>query len=215
VGMQLGVVNVVDQGTGFRFGVVNVARKTRGFQFGVVNVAKEDDGESFAVFNVIGNGIHDMAFYSTDVMLANGAVKLGGRHLYTALGAGYQPGNDAPDGTMLITRSVKRWGPSVGIGWRLGVPAGPLQALEIEANGMSIFPAWHINDNPAQLNALRVTGVIRIAPHVALLAGVAGNVAIGQEGRDLDLSLAGPQRVIHDGGTTVRIYPGFVAGLQL
>jgi hypothetical protein len=128
---------------------------------------------------------------------------------------GYSPGNQVPDGTLAITRGVARWGPSLGIGWRVGLPAGRLEALEIEANGTSIFPAWHVNENAAQVNALRVTGVVRLVPHLALLAGVACNVAVGQDGRDADLSLAGPQSVMHDGQTTVRIYPGFVAGLQM
>ena len=214
-GMQLGVVNVVDEGAGFRFGVVNVARKTRGFQFGVVNVAQQDDGESFAIINVIGNGIHDVAFYATDAMLTNLAFKLGGRHLYTSLGAGYQPGDSVPAGTQTISTGTARWGPSLGIGWRLGVPAGRLEALEIEANGTNVYRAWSARGTPPILDALRVTGVVRLASHLSLLAGVACNVVVGEEGRDLDLSLGGPERVIRDGGTTVRIYPGFVVGLQI
>ena len=214
-GMQLGVVNVVDEGAGLRFGVVNVARQTRGFQFGVVNVAKQDDGESFALINVIGNGIHDVAFYATDAMLTNLAFKLGGRHLYTSLGAGYQPGDSVPAGTRMISTGTARWGSSVGIGWRLGVPAGRLEALEVEANGTSVYHTWSVTGTPPMLNALRVTAVVRLAAHLSLLAGVACNVVVAQDGRDLDLSLGGPEHVIRDGQTTVRIYPGFVAGLQL
>jgi hypothetical protein len=214
-GMQLGVVNVVDDGGGLRFGVVNVARKTRGFQFGVVNVAEHDDGESFAVINAIGNGIHDVAFYATDTMLTNLAFKLGGRHLYTSLGAGYRPGDAVPSSAATLSRGDARWGPTFGLGWRLAVPAGRLEALEIEANGTSVFRAWGVNENPPMLDALRVTGLVRLAPHLSLLAGVSGNVVIGQEGHDLDLSLGGPERIIHDGRTTVRIYPGFILGLQI
>ncbi|HVU51368.1 MAG TPA: caspase family protein [Polyangia bacterium] len=222
-GMQLGVVNVVDEGAGLRFGVVNVARKTRGFQLGVVNVAQEDDGESFALINVIGNGIHDVAVTASDVFLTNLSFKLGGRHLYTSLGAGYQPGDAAaPAGSLTISRGEARWGSSVGIGWRLGVPAGRLEALEIEANGTNVWRAgsatggagWSAGGTPAMVNALRVTGVVRLVPHLSLLAGVAWNVMVAEEGHDLDLAL-GPQTVIHDGRTTVRMYPGFVAGLQL
>jgi hypothetical protein len=214
VGMQLGVVNSVDEGTGLRFGVVNVARKTRGFQFGVVNVATEDDGESFALINLIGNGIHDVAVTASDVFLTNLAFKLGGRHLYTSLGAGYQPGDTVPEGSLTISRGSARWGGSLGIGWRLGVPWGRLEALEIEANGSNVFRAWSANGTPTMVNALRVTGLVRVAPHLSLLAGVAWNVMVGQNGRDADLAL-GPQTVIHDGQTTVRMYPGFVAGVQL
>ena len=94
-GLQLGVVNVArTAASGFRFGVVNVAGESHGFQFGVVNVAKHDDGESFALINLIGNGIHDVSLFATDVMATNVGFKLGGRHLYTNLIAGYQPGDE-------------------------------------------------------------------------------------------------------------------------
>jgi hypothetical protein len=214
-GMQLGVVNVVDEGVGFRMGVVNVARKTRGFQFGVVNVAHEDDGESFALFNFIGNGLHDLAFYSSDALMTNLALKLGGRHLYTSLGAGYSPGADSDSGTLLVSRDMARWGYSFGIGWHFPVLAGRLEAVELEANSSNIFRAWSVSGNPPELNALRLTSVVRLAPHISVIAGLAWNVMVGQDKHDLDLSLIGLQSVMHHGETTVRMYPGFLAGLQI
>ena len=214
-GTQLGVVNVVDEGGGLRFGVVNVARETRGFQFGVVNVATHDDGESFALINVIGNGIHDVALFATDAMLTNLAFKLGGRHLFTSLGASYQPGDTLPAGSATISGGTARWGADFGIGWRFPVVAGRLEALELEADGMNVYRAWSANGTPQMLDSLRLTANVRLAPHVALIAGLCGNVVVGEEHKDLDLSLGGPQQVVHDGGTTVRIYPGFLAGLQL
>jgi caspase domain-containing protein len=214
-GMQLGVVNSVDDGGGMRFGVVNVARSTRGFQFGVVNVATHDDGESFALVNIIGNGIHDVAIYGTDAMLTNLAFKLGGRHMFTSLGASYQPGDASPAGSKTISRGDARWGADLGLGWRFPVVAGRLEALELEAHSTNMYRAWSASLTPATLNALRLTANVRLAPHVSLIAGVSGNVVVGPQNKDLDLSLGGPQRVVHDGGTTVRIYPGFLAGLQI
>jgi hypothetical protein len=214
-GLQLGVVNYAGDGGGLRFGVVNVARRTRGLQFGVVNVATEDDGESFAIINVVGNGIHDVAAYATDAMLTNLAFKLGGRHLFTSLGAAYQPGTEVPAGTETFSRSAARWGAALGIGWRLGVTEGRLEGLEVEANGMSVYRAWGVSEHAPMLDALRVTALFRLAPHFELLAGLAGNVVVAQRGTDLDLSLGGPQHVAHDGATTVRIFPGFLLGLQI
>jgi hypothetical protein len=214
-GMQLGVVNSVDDGGGLRFGVVNVARETRGFQFGVVNVATHDDGESFALINIIGNGIHDVAVYGTDTMLTNLAFKLGGRHLFTSLGASYQPGNSLPAGSKMISRGDARWGTDVGLGWRFPVVAGRLESLDLEAHSTNVYRAWSASLTPATLNALRLTANVRLAQHVSLIVGVSGNVAVSPQNKDLDLSLGGPQHVIHDGGTTVRIYPGFLAGLQI
>ncbi|HET6279521.1 MAG TPA: caspase family protein [Polyangia bacterium] len=215
-GMQLGVVNVASDASGFRLGVFNVARRTAGFQFGVVNVAQEDNGESFALINIIGNGIHDVAVYATDAMLTNLAFKLGGRHLYTSLGASYQPGDAlAAAGPQHIGRATRRWSTEVGIGWRFPLQLGRLEHLELEAHNSNVYEAWSISGNAPTLSGLRLQASVRLARHVALLAGICSNVVVAQEGKDLDLSPGGPQKVIHDGPTTVRIYPGFVLGLHI
>jgi hypothetical protein len=165
--------------------------------------------------SLIGNGIHDLAFYATDAMLTNMVVKLGGRHLYTSLGGGYQPGDSVSSGTMTLSRGDALWGYIVGVGWRLGLDAGPLTALEIEADGMNVQRAWGFNEDAPSLDSLRVTGRVRLAPYASLLVGVGANVVVAQKGRDLDLSLGGPESVMHSGQTTVRIYPGFLLGLQI
>jgi hypothetical protein len=214
-GMQMGVVNAADDATGFQFGVVNVSRNFRGFQFGVVNVAQRSQGESFAVISVIGNGIHDVAVYSTDAMLTNLGLKLGSRHFFTELGASYQPGDDLPAGSQTYTRGTARWGTNFGIGWRFLTDYGRLSYLELEAAGLSIQPVWDWRDNAPMVSSLRLQAGVHLAPHIKLLAGLSYNVAIGQENTDADLSLTGLDRVIHSGSTTVRLYPGFVVGLQI
>ena len=135
--------------------------------------------------------------------------------MFTSLGASYQPGDALPSGGKTISRGDARWGADLGLGWRFPVVAGRLEALELEAHGMNVYRAWSASGTPTMLNALRLTADVRLAPHVSLIAGVSGNVVVGEQNKDLDLSLGGPQRVVHDGGTTVRIYPGFLAGLQI
>ena len=50
---------------------------------------------------------------------------------------------------------------------------------------------------------------------VVLLAGAGVNVAVATGGRDLDLGRGLPESVERSGGTTVRIYPGLLLGLQI
>ena len=161
-GVQFGVVNVArSTASGFRFGVVNVAGATRGFSFGVINVAKHDDGESFALINVVGNGIHDVSLFATDVLATNIGFKLGGRHLYTNLIAGYQPGdpNSAPARPEHFTAGTKRFGTGAGIGWRFPVERGPLAYAELEADWMEIRPVWDwIQNAPGRVVAARAGG---------------------------------------------------------
>ncbi len=215
-GMQLGVVNsTLRSVSGFRLGVVNTARESHGFSFGVVNVAKHDDGESFALINIIGNGIHDVSLFATDVMLTNVGFKLGGRHLYTNLIAGYQPGDDLAAGPERFSAGSKRFGTGVGIGWRFPVERGPLAYAELEADWLNVQPVWSWIDNAPGIGSLRLQAGLRLAPYVVLLAGAGVNVAVATDGRDLDLGRGLPQSVQHSGATTVRIYPGLLLGLQI
>ena len=51
--------------------------------------------------------------------------KLGGRHLFTSIGASYQPGDAlAGTGPNRFERGTRRWGPTLGVGWRFGLHAG-------------------------------------------------------------------------------------------
>jgi hypothetical protein len=214
-GAQIGVVNGAGRASGARIGVVNVAGEAHGFQFGVVNIAaRQEDGESFALINLIGNGIHEAAVFATDVLATNFALKLGGRHLYTTLGIGFQPGDDLPAGPTHFTRGSQRQGFEAGIGWRFLVDKGPLHYLELEADQVTLSTGWSQPGNAPFVSTLGVHAGIRLFKELSLLAGAGVNVAVGTEGQDADLAV-GPQSVSHSGGTTVRIYPGLLLGLQI
>jgi hypothetical protein len=216
-GLQLGVVNLSKAASGFRLGVVNATGASRGFQLGVINVAKHEEGESFALINIVGNGIHNVSLFSTDVMLSNIGVKLGGRHLYTNLIAGYQPGDELAPGTgpEQFSAGTKRFATGVGIGWRFPLERGPLTFGELEADWLQVNPVWDWLSSPPGLGSLRVQAGLRLAPQLVLLAGAGVNVSVATDGRDLDLSRVGPQSVARSGDTTVRIYPGLLLGLQI
>src|SRR6185436_2305650 len=196
-------------------GVVNVAGESHGFSFGVINVAKRDEGESFALINLVGNGIHDVSLFATDVMVTNVGFKLGGRHLYTNLIAGYQPGDELAAGPERFSAGSKRFATGAGIGWRFPVQRGPLAYAELEADWLEVRPVWSWINNAPAIGSLRVQAGLRLAPYVVLLAGAGVNVAVATDGRDLDLGRGLPQSVERSGATTVRIYPGLLLGLQI
>ncbi len=214
-GAQIGVVNGAGRGAGARIGVVNVASEAHGFQLGVINVAaRQDDGESFALINLIGNGIHEATFFATDVMATNLAFKFGGRHLYTTLGYGFQPGDDLPAGAAHFTRGTRRQGFEAGLGWRFPVERGPLAYLELEGDQVTLVNSWTTPNDAPMVSTLGVHAGIRLIKDLVLLAGAGVNVAVGTDGQDADIAL-GLQNVSHSGGTTVRIYPGLLLGLQI
>lgn len=213
-GAQIGVANAASDAWGARIGVVNVAGRNHGFQLGVINVAAHDDGESLALLNLIGDGIHEAAIYASDVLPMNAALKLGGRHLYTALAAGYQPGDDLPVGPAHFTRGTRRWGFSAGLGWRFLVEKGPLAYLELEADQVQLQQGWNWGDSPPFVSSLRVQAGVRLFRDLVVLGGAGASVAVGTGGRDADLGF-GPQSVSHSGATTVRVYPSLMLGLQI
>jgi hypothetical protein len=213
-GAQLGVANVAGEARGVRIGVVNVAGQNHGFQLGVLNIAAHDDGESLALLNLVGDGIHEAAIFATDVLAMNAGFKLGGRHLYTALGVGYQPGDDLPVGPTHYTRGTRRWGFSAGLGWRFPVERGALSYLELEADQVQLQQGWFSGDNPPFVSSLRLQAGIRLFRDLVVLGGVGAAVAVGTDGQDADLGF-GPESVSHSGGTTVRVYPSLLLGLQI
>lgn len=214
-GAQIGVVNVARAAEGFRLGVINAARQTGGFQLGVVNVASHDDGESFALLSLIGNGIHDLALYGTDALLTNVGIKLGGRHLFTSFSFSYQPGDALAAGQVSLASGSRRWGYGGGLGWRLPLGVGPLDHLDLEAVTSTVTPALSSTDDKVMVDTARATLALSVARYTTVLLGVGANVVIGTDGRDFSGPLASWGGTYHDGATTVRLYPGFLLGLQI
>lgn len=214
-GLQLGVVNYNENARSLRLGVVNLGGHTDGFALGVVNIARHDDGESFAILNLVGNGIHDVSLFSTDLLLSNLGLKLGGRHLYTLFALGYQPGDDLAPGPEHFVRGDRRWGVGLGVGWRFPLKVGRLAYLELEASNLELRSSLDHWDTAPEIASLRVQAGIRLMQRMTLLVGAGANVAWGIGGRDADLGLGLPESVSRSGGTTVRVYPGFLVGLQI
>jgi hypothetical protein len=213
-GSQIGVLNVAGAADGFRLGVVNVARQTHGFQLGVINVAARDDGESFAILNLIGNGIHGLSVYGTDALLSNVALQLGGRHLFTSFSFSFQPGDTIAAGPIQLARGSQRWGYGGGLGWRQPIGYGRLHHLDMEVVTTNLVPKLSTGDG-VMLDTLRVTLALAVLPQMSLLVGAAVNVMVGTDGRDFDGLGAGWGSTYHDGATTVRLYPGFLLGVQI
>ena len=214
-GTQLGVVNTAVNASGVRIGVVNVAKRSKGFQLGVINVAEHDDGESFALLNLVGNGIHDGTVFATDVMATNIGVKLGGRHLYTHLSAGYQPGDALAAGPEVFTRGTRRWGVGGGLGWRFPIERGPLAYLELEAGTTQLRSSLELGRARRRTCrrcarrwacGWRATWWRSPAPASTSPSGPTAPTPAWAG----DRSSSGPKA-----RPTVRVYPGLLLGLQI
>ncbi|MFC1718725.1 hypothetical protein ACFL6S_34050 [Candidatus Poribacteria bacterium] len=200
-GAQIGVVNVGGEIAGSQIGVVNIARKVRGAQIGVVNYADEMDGAPVGIFSFVRKGQIHMDVWASDTSMANIALKTGSKHVYSILAAGYQPplGDDP-----------YRWSTGIGIGGH--IPFGS-KFVNIEAL------SFHVNEDKAwendlhMINKLRLIGGWEVNPKLSVFAGLTLNVFVS-EVNDGD-HIATGSFYDHDGDDTwVRMWPGFVAGVQ-
>jgi hypothetical protein len=220
-GTQIAPINIAGSAHGLQVGVVNLAKHGSGLAVGVLNIAEKHDGEVIGVLNLIGNGIHSVAVYATESMLGNLALKLGGRHLYTAFQFAFQPGDVLEAGSERYKYSSRRYGFGLAVGWRQPMVLSRFRYLEIEGSSLNIRNDFSSNgygfnsdENLPMLTSLRVQTGIEIAAGLHALVGVSYNVAIGWGGRDLNLAPSFLQSTHTSGQTTVRGYPGLVAGLQ-
>jgi hypothetical protein len=214
-GASFAVVNLADTHAGPTIGVVNVQRKVQGFSLGVVNVAGEVEGESLGIVTWAGNGIHQVDALASDVAPLGLGLKLGTRHLYTAYELGFAPGSDGPNDAV-PTRGSRRYALGLGVGYRM--LAKETHFLDLALMGYGVHHAPFVGDGAAAnttLGSLRLTFGWRLLPHLAVMAGPTFNVAIGWSGADLDLGPSWLESVKRSGATTVRMYPGFVAGIEL
>ena len=167
--------------------------------------------------NIIGNGIHDVSLFATDVMADQHRLQ-----------AGRPPPLHEPDRRLPARRRA---------GGRARALHGRHQALRRPASASAgAFPSSAArsrtpSSRPTGWRCVRSgTGSTTRRPwrrcacrracgsrrHVVLLAGAGVNVAVATDGRDLDLGLRRRRRSVqHSGATTVRIYPGLLLGLQI
>ena len=117
-------------------------------------------------------------------------------------------------GPVQLARGSQRWGYGGGVGWRQPIGRGPLHHLDIEAVTTNLVPKLSTGDG-VMLDTLRVTLALAVLPQVSVLVGAGVNVMVGADGRDFDGLGAGWGSTYHDGATTVRLYPGFLLGLQI
>ena len=67
----------------------------------------------------------------------------------------------------------------------------------------------------AVLASARAVVGFQVMPHLTIVAGPTYNVLVGWNETDLVTSGAVAESVLHNGGTTVRMYPGLLLGIRI
>ena len=94
-------------------------------------------------------------------MATNVGIKLGGRHLYTNLIAGYQPGDALAPGVEHFAAGSERFATGAGVGWRFPIDRGLLAYAELEADWLEVRPAWKWTSEAPSVSSLRVQTALR------------------------------------------------------
>lgn len=202
----IGLVNVGRKQRGVQIGLVNVADEIDGVQIGLVSVARKNSGASIGIFPVVLDGDNRLTLGWTSTSAANLGFKLGTRRIYVAAGVG-------------ITRDTTEEGAryysgTFGVGVH-AIPRGRRFFLDVDVTS-TWFAAPANGDHPERLvSSLRVQAGVAIARRLAFVAGPSLNVqtASGSDDRSpRGVSFADQTWTSSD--TTVRMYPGLVAGLE-
>lgn len=205
-GGQLSLINVGGEVEGAQVGLVNIASHVDGAQVGLVNVAGRTEGESVGLLSFVGNGQAHVQVWSSDVSLTHVGFKLGGRHLYTLLAAGFTPSLDG---------ERRRWTLGAGLGGH--IPLGRFY-VDVDVVGSTLHERRLYDDTEHVLGQVRLLAGWQVARRFAVFGGVSANTLVSWDGSDRWEELGiGPQwREVSDGGrTVVRTWPGLQAGIQL
>ncbi|MCY1017545.1 hypothetical protein [Pyxidicoccus sp. MSG2] len=206
-GGQVSIINVGGKVDGAQVGLVNVAGSVDGAQVGLVNVAGNSEGESVGLLSFVGNGQAHLLAWSSDVSLTNVGVKLGGKHLYTLLTAGFTPS---------LGEDRRRY--TLGAGFGGHIPLDRFY-VDIDLVGSSLHTRRLFSeDSQHVLGQLRVMGGLQVASHFSVFAGVSANTLTSWNGSDewKEVGLGLDWREVSDSGrTVVRMWPGVLAGVQL
>lgn len=201
-GVQLGLINYGGEVAGSQIGLINIGGKVRGTQLGLLNLSEDVDAP-VGLISLVKNGQQHLELWSSDSAPLNVGLKLGSRHVYSLLAAGYQPQGE-----------TKRWMLGFGLGGHIPVTGN----FFIDADVMS----WHVNVDEAwtdelnMLNKMRVIGGYRLHDHFAVFAGVTFNALVTRVDDGSDFGLLTGRRLTSDSDeTTVRVWPGFVLGLRI
>jgi hypothetical protein len=203
---SIGLVNVANKQRGVQVGLVNVVDEIDGVQVGLVSFARKNSGASIALIPIVLDGDNRLTLGWSDASAGNLGFKLGTRRFYVAAALG-------------ITRDIDRDGrresaSTFGLGVH-AIPRGNPFFLDVDASTTSFATLAHARDEQRWIHSLRLQVGYALAKHVAVVAGPSLNV---QEARGDDdrrpRGVSFAEQVWTSGRTTVRLYPGFSAGLE-
>lgn len=136
-GAQIGgVANLARTLDGVQIGLINVGAEVNGAQIGLINIARRMRGAPIGLVNIIGDGVHSVEAWGSDLQPVNAGLRLGSKAFQTILAIGAEA-------------DLARPRAGVGLGGRVQLPSD----FDLTLDAMAWLPeleeqggAWSIDD---------------------------------------------------------------------
>ena len=205
-GTQIGMVNIAPGGIGTQIGLLNIAGHVETSQVGLLNVSGRMSGIPIGLISFVKDNPLHLQLWGSDTEIANLGVRLGSRHVYSLLMLGSYPHGD-----------LGRWSSGFGIGGH--IPLGRRLFLNVDfiTRGVGYTDGsrrntWEYGEHTV-LNKLRLAFGWERHKWFSVFGGVSLNFLVSDRWDTSDFGF-GFDRVYQREDTTVRVWPGFFAGVQ-
>ena len=205
-GTQISMVNIALGDIDTQIGLLNIAGHVRTSQVGLLNVSGRMSGIPIGLISFVKDNPLHLQLWGSDTEIANLGIRLGSRHVYSLLMVGSYPHGD-----------LGRWSSGFGIGGH--IPLGRRLFLNIDlitrGVGYTDKPQedtwWY--DEHTVLNKLRLAVGWERHKWFSVFGGVSLNFLVSDR-RDTSDFGYGFDHVYREDDTTIRVWPGFFAGVQ-
>ena len=205
-GTQIGMVNIAHGDIGTQIGLLNIAGHVETSQVGLLNISGRMSGIPIGLISFVKNNPLHLQLWGSDTEVANLGVRLGSRHVYSLLMVGSYPHGD-----------LGRWSSGFGIGGH--IPLGKRLFLNVDFITRGVVYAdeseedtWGYDEHTV-LNKLRLAVGWERHKWFSVFGGVSLNFLVSDRRNTSDFGF-GFDRVYRRDDTTVRVWPGFFAGVQ-
>ena len=205
-GTQISIVNIARGTIGTQIGLLNIAGHVQTSQVGLLNVSGRMSGVPIGLISFVKNNPLHLQLWGSDTEVANLGIRLGSRHVYSLLMFGSYPHGD-----------LGRWSSGFGIGGH--IPLNKRLFLNVDFitrqvgyTDESEEDTWWY-DEQTVLNKLRLAFGWERHKWFSIFGGVSLNFLVSDRWDTSDFGY-GFDRVYRSDDITVRIWPGFFAGVQ-
>ena len=205
-GTQISMVNIALGDIDTQIGLLNIAGHVRTSQVGLLNVSGRMSGIPIGLISFVKDNPLHLQLWGSDTEIANLGIRLGSRHVYSLLMVGSYPHGD-----------LGRWSSGFGIGGHIPLGRRLFLNIDLITRGVGYTDGsrrntWEYGEHTV-LNKLRLAVGWEQHKWFSVFGGVSLNFLVSDRWDTSDFGY-GFDHVYREDDTTVRVWPGFFAGVQ-